>query len=213
MISSIQGPLLKTDAIGNVIPAVAGVDYATGGSIAGEKDWQVRFGALTPTTTLGILVNASSTIGNGTRGGGLTISGGATTTGIAYFRDFVGIGTSIPEDVFDLRIPSTQTAYLGTSNVSSNVQLTNGAFSSNSGLFRISGNTRSGVNVPITFEPSGSEAVRITTAGLLGINTTDPKSFLDVAGNASFGTYAGVTAASTNGIIVSGSVGIGTTST
>ena len=40
-------------------------------------------GYLAPTTTRGLIVNASSTIGNGTQAGGLTINGGATTTGNA----------------------------------------------------------------------------------------------------------------------------------
>lgn len=40
----------------------------------------------------GVLVAASSTIGNGTQTGGLTVSGGATTTGTAYFPSNVGIG-------------------------------------------------------------------------------------------------------------------------
>lgn len=46
------------------------------------RDWSVQGnGYLAPTTTRGIIVNASSTIGNGTQAGGLTINGGATTTG------------------------------------------------------------------------------------------------------------------------------------
>lgn len=61
-----------------------------------DPNWTFANGALTPTTTVGILVGASSTIGNGTATGGLTISGGATTTGLAYFAGNVGIGTSTP---------------------------------------------------------------------------------------------------------------------
>ncbi|HUD02656.1 MAG TPA: hypothetical protein VMR46_01370, partial [Candidatus Paceibacterota bacterium] len=45
------------------------------------NNWNIVNGYLTPTTTLGIILTASSTIGNGTQAGGLTISGGATTTG------------------------------------------------------------------------------------------------------------------------------------
>ena len=48
-------------------------------------------------------------------------------------------------------------------------------------------------------------------AGNVGIGTTTPQSKLDVS-NASFGTYAGATAAPANDVIVGGSVGIGTTS-
>ena len=77
-----SGNLLKTATGGAVVPAVAGVDYIS----SNYKDWNV-FGAsyLAPTTTLGIIISASSTIGNGTQTGGLTISGGATTTGDLVF--------------------------------------------------------------------------------------------------------------------------------
>lgn len=44
----------------------------------------------------GILTTASSTIGNGTQTGGLTVSGGATTTLNAYFASNVGIGNTNP---------------------------------------------------------------------------------------------------------------------
>jgi len=44
----------------------------------------------------GLLSLASSTIGSGSQTGGLTISGGATTTGNAYFAGSVGIGTTSP---------------------------------------------------------------------------------------------------------------------
>ena len=53
------------------------------------SNWNLINGtALSPTTTTGtygIRINASSTIGNGTGAGGLTINGGATTTGNAVF--------------------------------------------------------------------------------------------------------------------------------
>jgi len=49
------------------------------GSLFG-KAWEIVSGYLAPTTTIGIMVNASSTIGDGTQAGGFTISGGATTT-------------------------------------------------------------------------------------------------------------------------------------
>lgn len=53
----------------------------SGGSSFGNS-WEINaFGALAPTTTIGIQVSASSTIGSGAAAGGLTISGGATTTG------------------------------------------------------------------------------------------------------------------------------------
>ncbi len=69
----------------------------TGTGASFGQSWEINsFGALAPTTTLGILVNASSTIGNGTQTSGLTISGGATTTGNAYFAGKIGISTTSP---------------------------------------------------------------------------------------------------------------------
>ena len=46
---------------------------------------------------------------------------------------------------------------------------------------------------------------------LVGIGTSKPQSKLDVLGGAAFGTYAGVTAAPANSIIVSGNMGLGVT--
>jgi hypothetical protein len=47
----------------------------------------------------GIYATASSTIGDGTQIGGLTINGGATTTGSAYIAGRLGIGTTSNEAV------------------------------------------------------------------------------------------------------------------
>lgn len=55
------------------------------------RDWSIQSGALSPTTTLGIGIFASSTIGSGAAAGGLTISGNATTTGNLIV---LGTGTS-----------------------------------------------------------------------------------------------------------------------
>lgn len=52
----------------------------------------------------------------------------------------------------------------------------------------------------------------LTQAGRLGIGTTNPANLHDVNGNMAIGTYAGVNAAPANGLIVSGFVGVGTTS-
>ncbi|HEU4677157.1 MAG TPA: NosD domain-containing protein, partial [Candidatus Paceibacterota bacterium] len=75
----------------------------TGGS--GSSNWVVSNGALTPSSTVGFSVHASSTIGDGTQAGGLTINGGATTTGTAYFGGNVGIGSSTPTAI--LTVAST----------------------------------------------------------------------------------------------------------
>ncbi|MES2006506.1 MAG: hypothetical protein V4436_00190, partial [Patescibacteria group bacterium] len=55
------------------------------------RDWRMQNGYLMPTTSVGIIVNASSTIGGGTQTTGLTILGGATSTGNLAVQ---GTGTS-----------------------------------------------------------------------------------------------------------------------
>lgn len=56
-----------------------------------------------------------------------------------------------------------------------------------------------------------TEQFRITSAGLVGIGATSPANRLSVTGNASVGGDYTTTAAPTNGMIVQGRVGIGTT--
>lgn len=76
-----------------------GSDASGGGG--GVSDWKknTALDAITPTTTVGVIINASSTIGNGNGGGGLTINGGATTTvGIKF-------GTSTVSDIWLGNIP------------------------------------------------------------------------------------------------------------
>lgn len=51
---------------------------------------------------------------------------------------------------------------------------------------------------------SSSDRFAVTASGLVGVGTNAPVSNLDVVGNVSLGTYAGVTAAPTNGMIGSG---------
>lgn len=59
---------------------------------------------------------------------------------------------------------------------------------------------------------TGSVRVTITQPGSVGIGTTGPVSKFDVNGNVSIGSYAGSSAAPSNGMIISGTVGIGTPS-
>lgn len=65
-------------------------------ALEGSK-WATSTGTtITPNGGGGIFVFASSTIGGGTQITGLTIAGGATTTGNAYFAGNVGVGTNAP---------------------------------------------------------------------------------------------------------------------
>lgn len=71
-------------------------DGSDGGATFGQA-WEL-FGSgawLAPTTTKGIIVAASSTIGSGTQGGGLTIHGGATTTGNLLVESSATIGSTL----------------------------------------------------------------------------------------------------------------------
>jgi hypothetical protein len=78
------------------------------GAGGGSSNWLFDGTRLTPSTTpVGIVVTGSSTIGDGTGAGGLTISGGATTTGELVVKDTVysneawGSGTALPETLRD----------------------------------------------------------------------------------------------------------------
>lgn len=69
---------------------ISGSCVGCGGSSVGEA-WSIQGnGYLAPTTTKGIIVSASSTIGAGGQATGLTINGGATTTGNAAFTATTG---------------------------------------------------------------------------------------------------------------------------
>jgi hypothetical protein len=116
----------------------------------------------------------------------------------------------------------------GTSIISEVLGIQNAAFGANiaGANFTIQGSqsTGTGLGGPIIFQTTpaagGSSstgntfvaAMKIMGSGLIGMGTTTPQSELDVYGNVAIGTsYAGVTAAPTNGLSVQGGVGIGTT--
>lgn len=69
--------------------ATSSLNIAAAGD--GVSNWLSNGTRLTPSTTLGIVVFASSTIGGGTDSSGLTISGNGTTTGNIFVQ---GTGTS-----------------------------------------------------------------------------------------------------------------------
>jgi hypothetical protein len=115
-ISGVTSSLLKTNALGQVTAAVAGTDYATPSAVTAAYPFALVGNATSTLTQFngGITAFASSTVGNGNQNGGITISGGATTTGNAYFATKIGIGTQ----------PSTRALeILGTAKVSSTFTL------------------------------------------------------------------------------------------
>lgn len=96
---TVTSPITYSGTLGQFIGGVSGTFGCATCLVSGDRDWRVTGSPayLTPTSTIqSIGVFGSSTIGNGIQTGGLTINGGATTTGNAYFASNVGIGTSSP---------------------------------------------------------------------------------------------------------------------
>lgn len=121
--------------------SISGVVSGTGsdcGSGGGSTYPFALTGNATSTLTQfngGLTAFASSTIGNGTQVGGLTISGGATTTGNAYFNGLVGIGDNSP----DFTLESVNSNGLGYFGITSNSTAIDGD------IFNVIGNGRVGI--------------------------------------------------------------------
>ena len=169
-----------------MVAAVAGSDYLTNAF----QNWKITNGYLTPTsTTMGIIVNASSTIGNGTGAGGLTVSGNATTTGV------LTVGGNILASAGD-------TFNIGTSGNTNRYAF---VFADNFG----SGSYGSGLTLstaaaaPIKFQVNVAEVGRFDSTGNFGIGTTSPLARLSVS------NYGGTIPQ----FIVSSSTGSGATTT
>lgn len=86
-----NGMVLQTTGSGTRWVATSTLGLTT--PTDGMSNWLFNGSRLSPSTTVGIGIFASSTIGNGTATGGLTISGGATTTGNAYVGGRLLVGT------------------------------------------------------------------------------------------------------------------------
>jgi len=64
----------------------------------------------------------------------------------------------------------------------------------------------------LSVQVGGTDRIRITNTGLVGLSTATPQNRLDVEGAAVIGaTYAGTNTAPTNGLLIEGNVGIGIT--
>ncbi|HEY6020284.1 MAG TPA: hypothetical protein VIY48_10380, partial [Candidatus Paceibacterota bacterium] len=224
-ITSLTNTLLKTDTSGNVLGAIAGTDYTTpvgvATSIANAYPFQLTGNATSTLTQFnaGLTAYASSTIGNGTQTGGLTISGGATTTGNSYFANKVGIGLQ-PSSSYSLITSGSinaggnfvgSTALLGTGSASSPSYSFNADSGFDTGIFRPAENT-------LGFTTGGNEAARFGANGFLGIGTTSPYANLSIVatstapGNTLF-AIASTTGSNSSALFVvdnKGQVGIGT---
>ena len=100
-VTSVISSLLKTNSLGQVAAAIPGTDYLTSANM-----FAYPFLSNATTTRLsfngGLTSYASTTIGAGGQATGLTISGGATTTGSAYFAGNIGLGINAPTSKLDL---------------------------------------------------------------------------------------------------------------
>jgi len=165
--------------------SVAGNGYFDGNITATNITATSTFNVLGLSTFAGLISTASSTIGDGTQIGGLTINGGATTTGNAYFASNVGIGTTSPA------------AALYIANQTSNAVLTldreNGKIASfsagsqaaaikidNTGRFDI----RTATRADIIANNDGTSIFTVSGAGNVGVGTTTPSTNFAVQGDA-----------------------------
>lgn len=176
-------------ATGGFFTSDTGIALATGTGYVG-------IGTLTPANALEISVNNSS----------VSLPNvelvNANSAGKAQFQAKNDAGTTMDMGVFGSAFG------LGLANVSD--------LGGSAGLVLMSdGGMDHGGTDPIAFRVGGynstQEMMRITGTGSVGIGTTTPKSTLSVNGGAAIGTYAGTATAPSNGLIVSGQVGIGTT--
>jgi hypothetical protein len=178
-------------------------------SVAGATGVVANYYTATSTTpsvfTGGLTAFASSTMGAGTQAAGLTISGGATTTGNAYLLGLLRIGATNTFGSAQVNVTkSTSGGVGGEVNIMNTANgATNNQANLNFTLLGNGGSTGTGTsdqaqigakivgagNLTDMFfstlnGSSNTEKVRITGAGNVGIGTTTPFAKLSVEGNA-----------------------------
>lgn len=164
---------------GACISGATGSSYGEAWQFFNSKAW------LAPSTTVGIMVLSSSTIGNGATG--LTIFGGATTTG------FMAVGTTTSV------APLTVSANASTPvNLNSSLGLFVNRYGATTGAFGVgfpNGLTTLSTQNDMVFATglssfgnttSNVERMRLSTTGRLGIATTTPGTTLGVTGKGIF---------------------------
>ncbi len=203
------GQVLVGNALGGyTLTATSSLGISGGTGVAGGTAGMLTVwtGASTLTATgtpTAAAYYASSTTATSTFRGGLSVAGSAGLTVLQNGN--VGIGTGAPTTALTINHAVNETTtFLNTAIGNTSVM----SFGYNGTSGQVTWNARP--DFPLIIQDSA------TGDGKLGIHldaaTTYPLSNLDVGGNAAIGSYAGTNAAPTNGLIVSGDVGVGTAS-
>ncbi len=161
---------------------------------------------------------ADDLTGNSAQPSGLVIYGNGAPRMSITTAGRVGIGVSNPSDTLTVN-GSIRSLAGGMVFPDGSIQTsagTTGAGFGMSGTADLNFQADSGAagTGAINFNIGVTQMATITNPSLggggMGLLTSSPQSKLDVNGNVAIGSYAGVTAAPANGLIVSGNVGIGT---
>jgi len=215
---NIDGATRLATSLNGCVTATAGVISASGScGGSGASNWVLVNGVLTPSTTVGIGVFASSTIGGGTGATGLTVSGNSTTTGSSYVAGTLGVGTSTPAATFHVSGPKRTQLYLDASSESgvhkivsiqspddNSVEFGAGAGTGSTGTkIKLNGNTYAAASGTISFITNSTERATLNSTGYFGIGDTSPSSLLTVGAGDLFtvnssGGFNAVSGTSTN---------------
>jgi Chaperone of endosialidase len=136
---------------------------------------------------------------------------------------YIGIGTTDPVSAFEMNtaVPSSYDylAYLynSTNDINTIVSIGSPQGATNVGVDQVGGSYLYSSKGSIYLGPDETNTLWVggfgcsnTCNGRVGMQTSTPQNPLDVAGAVAIGAYGGVDAAPSDGLIVSGNVGIGT---
>jgi hypothetical protein len=139
-----------------------------------------------------------------------TGSGFGGSNNFVFNSNAVGIGTSTPAHILDVQSSTSVASFATRSGTDYQINIGN---NTPSGNVAVLGYSNSNLYAYITTGLQPIPTLVVTQGNRVGIATTVPVNTLDVNGSVAIGTYAGVSQAPTNGLAVSGSIGVGVNST